>query len=195
MPLVVGVQTVVFLVVEKLRLLVHQRIKPREGIEVDDRHAPDVPGLLHRLHIAADIFAALVAVLLARLPVGVAAVELRAVDGREQHDLLRGEHALHLVKRNVYAPAVGGVRHAHVFATAVHEMLLLVDTCHHLLLLFGEPLPHRHSGIEIVSADEDYYSVEVVAVFRFQFLRLPRNIVPLPAAHTVDVRRDAEPLL
>ena len=61
MTLVVGMQTVSVGIVEELRMFVHQWIEAGEGIHVDYGHTPDVSRFLHRLHVAAHVFATLVA--------------------------------------------------------------------------------------------------------------------------------------
>ena len=65
----------------------------------------------------------------------------------------------------------------------------------HLFVALGVPLSYWHPCVIIVSADENQYRVEVVAMLSLQFVGLPGNVVPLSAADGIYIRCYAEPVL
>ena len=181
--------------VEVLAVFLHHGEESRGGIQVDDGHGPDVGRPLHIVYIAVEELAAAVHVVLGTLPVLFVGIESGAMDGREQHNLLGGEHLLERVEGGVDASAVGvGSLVGDASHAAFHAFRIAVSILH-VLQFFVKPLSSRHGVVIVVGTHEDEDGIEVVAMLLFQQVGLPGDVVPLPSAHTVDVGGDVEPLL
>ena len=96
-PFVVGVQTVGVTTLKVLCVLVNHRVEAADCVEVDDGDCPDVARFFYGIDVFLQLDAALVGVVFRYLPVLLVAVELSAVNGRQQYNLFVGIHALNLV--------------------------------------------------------------------------------------------------
>ena len=117
------------------------------------------------------------------------------MDRRQQHNLLRGIHPLHVVECQVNAAAIGRVAHHGIAVPTVHQVLRLVDAGHYLLLLLREPLSDGHAAVVVVRADEDHDGIHTVAVLRLQQVSLAPDVVPLAPALAIHIRFYLEPVL
>ena len=185
----------VALVVAVLQVLRKQGVKAAGSVQVDDGHRPDVAGLLHALHVAGEPFVAFVLIAFVGLDVLLVAVEEGAVDGREQHNLLRGERAFQVFQCAVDASAIGAAVHRRPAVAAQGHGLVAVDGGQHRVFRFHEPLADGHRRVVVVGANEHQDGVEVLPVLGEQLVGLPGNVVPLPAAHGIDVGFYAQPVV
>jgi len=164
MSFVVGVQTVYSSVLEILHMLVHQREESAQGIEVDDGYCPYVTCFFDSVDITLQGFTATVVIVFRGLPVLVVGIETRTVDGSDEYDLLRRVGALQLIQCDIDTSLIGVVRHDGVHPFPGHDMLLLMDTCHHFLFPDVIPLSDGYTVVEVVGADEYQDSIHLVTM-------------------------------
>ena len=78
---------------------------------------------------------------------------------------------------------------------AIDEMLLLMNTGHHLLVLLHEPLTDGDARIIVVGPHEDQNGIHAVAMLSLQHVRLTGDIVPLPPTDSIHVWLHLQPVL
>ena len=85
--------------------------------------------------------------------------------------------------------------HAAVAVAALYHFAWLVAGYSHAVESLRIPFAYRHTVVVIVGSHKDENGIEIITMFLLQLVCLTGNIVPLSAAHTINVRGDAEPIL
>ena len=176
-------------------VFLQQREQTAGGIPVDDRHSPHIASLFDGFNVGVKVLAALVGVGLVALPVLFVGVEVRAMDGRQQHNLLSGEGAFQRVHRDVDAPLKGRSIHRGCALSACHHRLRLTVSIFHLRYALIPPVADGHTIVVVVGAHKDDDGIHVLPVLLLQQVGLAGNVVPLAPADAIDVGDDVEPLL
>ena len=192
MTVVVGVQAVVLVSVVVV-FFVHG-VEAAGGIPVNHGNGPDVASLFHAFHEVADEVSVFVGKVFCRLPVLLVGIETGAVNGREQHDLLFGIHALNRVERRVDATAQCVFVKAER-AVAAHFPVLGAPPVgiNHRVVFHLIPFSDGHAVVPVVGSHENENGVHIVAVFFLELVSLTDYIVPLSSADTIHKRLNAKP--
>ena len=177
------------------QLLRDHGIDTAVGVKVDHGHRPHVAGFLNSVDVAVEVFSAHVLPALVGLYVLVAELGVCAVQRRKQHYLLVGKQLFQSANAHVYPSFQRLVGHYGHASFARVNLLFAVNGSRNGVRQLLEPFADRHSRVEVVGAYEHHYSVNLIAVFAFQRLRLPRDVVPLPAADAVNVGSYAKHVL
>ena len=82
-----------------------------------------------------------------------------------------------------------------VAVAALYHFAWLVAGNSHAVESLRVPFAYRHTVVVIVGTHKDEDGIEIITMFLLQLVCLTGNIVPLSAAHTINVRGDAEPIL